>query len=192
MRQSVGAQDYVIKSMCEKSVKHVYCTFSIMLLTSVNLSGRVPRTLPARRVWNYQCGAWRGRMCEYPTTVGFNRQLTFFNGPFSIRHQRSRHQASTCSCRARSHVSVSAQARADIAGLAVCVCFAAAHNIPAAVFDVKMSCIIVLFISQRLRFKGPDWPVMFPADVWQRSSGVDTERRQLRPHLRSIHSIVVI
>lgn len=37
--------------------------------------------------------------CEYPTTVGFNRQLTFFNEPFSIRHQRSRHQTSTCSCR---------------------------------------------------------------------------------------------
>lgn len=88
MYLSIGAQDYVIKSMCEKSVKHVCCTFSIMLLFSVNLS-KDPRTLPALHVWNYQCGAWKGRICEYSTFFGFNRQLTFLNEPFSIRQRWS-------------------------------------------------------------------------------------------------------
>lgn len=107
-----------------KSVKHVYCTFSIMLLISANFSGRVPRTLSALHVWNYQCGAWKGRMCEYHTVVGFNRQLTFFNEPFSIMQQQSEPVRAVCV------VSVSAHARADITGSAVCVCFAVAHSQP--------------------------------------------------------------
>lgn len=105
MRLSIGAQDYVIKSMCEKPVKHVYRTFSITLLILVNLSSRVPRTLPALHVWNYQHGAWKGRICEYHTMVGRNGQLTFFNELFSM-------------VRACGHVSVTAHARVDIAGSA--------------------------------------------------------------------------
>lgn len=68
-------------------------------------------------------------------------------------------------------VSVSAHARADSAGSAAGVCFAA-------VLGVKMSWIAVLLISQWPRFKGPDWPVMFSADL-------DAE---IPPHLHSIRS----